>query len=204
MLKNLFSSTISPQNYSDVNGIIAQNPSIPVITYASSVQGDDNTTYGSQNAISVSILNHWRSKDANGEWIVINFSSLNIFATHYGVRTVDYGPGNGHPKQWVTHGYYFGEWVLVDVVTSSLLNGNYNNETRAFQNNGPFSAFRLTSTGSNWGAAGTSFFFRFSRIDFFGSILSPSFDIRKYCSNLVLRPSSWVQFANFIITGLIS
>ena len=160
-----FDFSIFPKNDSDIEGIIRHFPSMNIQVYSSSVNGD-NSTYGPQNVLDHSTTNYWRSSNTANQQIFINFTDFAFYATNYSFQTFDCIPsGCDHPKQWKAEGFQNNNWIEIDNVVSSRINGRYLIETRPISVHGPFSSFRFTSTGLNWASEN---FFRIMNIDFFG------------------------------------
>ena len=175
MVKKFISFSVSPNNGSDINGIFHQIPSIQVEAYASSIHHDHtNETRGPQHAINPLSSVSYCSDNIPNQWIVINFTNQEIFATHYGAQSIGPEYGGEHAKQWKVDGFKFGEWIQIDNVIESHINGHFLVETRKFSDIGPFSAFKFTNMGLNWI---NSYYFRFLNIDFFGFLIfgSPIF-----------------------------
>ena len=172
--------SVSPKNESDIEGIIRQNPWIPVEAYASHVSNSNNLTYGPQNAINHSSPNTWNSGNGANRWIVINFTTIYIYTTHYSVQSSSCIPPEcAHAKEWKTFGYQHGEWNEIDYVSSGNTNGAYFVYSRSLSNPGPFSAFKFVNAGLNYNS---NTIFRFLNIDFFGSFISQSFDTSQFSS----------------------
>ena len=179
--------SISPKNESDIEGIIHQNPSIQIHTYASSVVNSNNATYGPQNPVNHSSPNFWWSENTANQWIVINFTSFDFFTTHYSVQSTNCNPPScNHAKQWKLYGSRDNEWNEIDEVLESKINGPFFVETRPVSNFGPFNSFKILSTGQSWNGNN---YFRFLNIDFFGYVIpSPSSACHFFASECNCNP----------------
>ena len=158
--------SISPQSDTDIEGIIHHFPTIPVFAEASTTDGSNKPN----NAINHSTTAAWISDDLENQWILINFTHHELFTSHYSVQSTSCGgSGCNRAKSWKVNGFSNGEWIEIDDVQMSKINGPLLIETRSVKNMGPFSAFQITSTGQNWQEVESpSYRFQFRIIDFFG------------------------------------
>ena len=157
-----------PKNESDINGIIHYIPSISVNAESSSIDNDNPVTSGPMNAVTPSSQYPWCSKNMENQWITINFPGFELYISHYSIQSPNFGINSYHPKQWIVEGFQSANWIKIDEVTESLINGPLLIQTRSITNIGPFSSFRITSTGANWRSSLQYYYHCIMLIDFFG------------------------------------
>ena len=161
--------SISPQNNTDISGIIRNNPTILVDAYASSVFDNSYSSRGPHYVTDHTTTSSWASEDTENQWIVVRFAAHEIHITNYSVQSADFVTGTSHARMWKVEGLFIDQWILIDEVTSSKINGRFLIETRSVSNTGPFTAFRFISTGISWSSSQTKIL-RFCNIDFFGMV----------------------------------
>ena len=162
---------ILPKNENDIVGIFHRKKSPPVEVTASGIYSDgkDDFYRYPRAVIEYNNQNWWTSDDQDPKLIMFNFTNKRILLTNYSVQSLDASKNSPHAKKWITQGYNDkNEWVTIDEVEESKINGPLYIETRGVSNNErPFSAIKITQNGVNW--CGTNVL-RFYKIDFFGIV----------------------------------
>jgi hypothetical protein len=95
---------------------------------------------------------YFMSQNRANQWVCYDFKGQKVQATHYSIRSYDYGSGGSHPRSWVVEGSLDGvKWVEIDRRDDDVWLNEMNRVaefTVATVERAQF--IRLRQTGKNW------------------------------------------------------
>ncbi|KAK8883875.1 hypothetical protein M9Y10_042975 [Tritrichomonas musculus] len=95
------------------------------------------------------------SQDDKNSWICFDFREHRVCPSYYTLKSANWGPNNGHPKNWVIEGSADNSsWSLLDEQRNCcILNGReivHSFKIKNFDSNSEFNYIRMRQTGPNW------------------------------------------------------
>jgi hypothetical protein len=111
----------------------------------------------------------WISHNAPRAWVQFDFLNLQIYVTHYSIKTYRSGKGFSHLKSWLLQGLQHGQWVDLDLREDTKdLNGR--SKTGMFQLANPslVTMLKLIQTGPNH--SGDDFMI-LTNVEFYGEVI---------------------------------
>ncbi|KAK8847913.1 hypothetical protein M9Y10_018961 [Tritrichomonas musculus] len=95
------------------------------------------------------------SQDDKNSWICFDFKEHRVCPSYYTLKSANWGPNNGHPKNWVIEGSADNSsWRLLDEQSNCcILNGReivHSFKIKNFDSNSEFNYIRMRQTGPNW------------------------------------------------------
>jgi serine/threonine protein kinase len=110
----------------------------------------------------------WISHNTPGAWVQFDFVNVQIYVTHYSIKTYRSGKGFSHLKSWLLQGFTGGQWVDLDLREDTEdLNGR--SQTGLFQLTNPslVTMIKLIQTGPNH--SGDDFMI-LTNVEFYGEV----------------------------------
>ena len=161
---------ILPKSSTDLIGIFHRKRNFPIeISASSTFNGTESKLRRPSAIIEYNLNSWWTSEKSENSWILLNFSSKRILITNYSIQSFKNEANSDQTKEWKAEGVNDkNEWVTLDVVNESKINGPYKIETRPTVNNErPITAMKITQTGVNWGNQN---YFVLYKVDIFGIV----------------------------------